>query len=171
MTNTKTPSQASADFCNDLGCTVDHVLRRRLPALLESYAAEARADLVKERDEARANYQFMVDRAADEKLDGYRELAARAAKAEQERDEARTRCDYLGRAIVASSAYHVELERKDETGWWIAEIPELPGCLVYEETRALAMRAVYALALRIIADRIEHGESDQGAASWDPVYP
>lgn len=42
--------------------------------------------VIAERDEALAKYQFMVDRAADEKLDGYRELAARIAAAENERD-------------------------------------------------------------------------------------
>ena len=46
--------------------------------------------LTRERDEARANYQFMVERAADEKLDGYRELGARAAQAENERDTAQS---------------------------------------------------------------------------------
>jgi len=44
--------------------------------------------LTRERDEARANYAFMVERAADQRLDGYRELGARAAAAENERDEA-----------------------------------------------------------------------------------
>lgn len=39
--------------------------------------------------EIQANYRFMVERAADEKLDGYRELGQRAADAERERDEAR----------------------------------------------------------------------------------
>jgi hypothetical protein len=42
-----------------------------------------------ERDEARANYQFMVERAADQRLDGYRELGARAAAAENRVDELR----------------------------------------------------------------------------------
>lgn len=54
-------------------------------------AVEARQeyDLLRaERDKAQANYRFMVERAADEKLDGYRELGARAAAAENERDEA-----------------------------------------------------------------------------------
>ena len=45
--------------------------------------------VVRERDEARANYQFMVDHAANEKLDGYRQLGQRAATAENERDEVR----------------------------------------------------------------------------------
>lgn len=40
----------------------------------------------KERDEALAKYQFMVNRAANEKLDGYRELGEKLAKMEQERD-------------------------------------------------------------------------------------
>jgi hypothetical protein len=53
-------------------------------AALEAEAAR----LTKERDEARANYQLMVDRACDEKLDGYRELGARAAAADSERDAA-----------------------------------------------------------------------------------
>ena len=54
----------------------------------------------RERDEARANYAFMVERAANQKLDGYRELGARAAaaeeraeRAERERDEARAERD------------------------------------------------------------------------------
>jgi len=54
-------------------------------------AVEARREydqLRAECDEAQANYRFMVERAADEKLDGYRELGARAAAAENERDEA-----------------------------------------------------------------------------------
>lgn len=42
------------------------------------------AQAIKERNEARANYQFMVERAANERLDGYRELGARAAKAEND---------------------------------------------------------------------------------------
>ena len=44
--------------------------------------------VLSQRDEAQANYRFMVERAADQKLDGYRELGARAAAAENERDKA-----------------------------------------------------------------------------------
>ncbi len=50
---------------------------------------DAVEELARERDEARANYQWMVERAADRKIDGYRELGQRAADAENERDEAR----------------------------------------------------------------------------------
>lgn len=45
----------------------------------------------RERDEALANYQFMVDRAANEKLDGYRELGSRLAAMETDRDKWRSR--------------------------------------------------------------------------------
>ena len=46
-----------------------------------------------ERDTARDQYVFMVQSAADQKLEGYRELAARLANAENERDEARRERD------------------------------------------------------------------------------
>lgn len=51
----------------------------------------------------------------------------------------------------------IEIEQEDD-GRWIAEVPELPGVLVYAETREKARKAVETLALRVIADRIEHGE-------------
>lgn len=49
---------------------------------------EAIGKIIEDRDKARANYAFMVQRAMNEKLDGYRELGARAAEAEAERDKA-----------------------------------------------------------------------------------
>jgi predicted RNase H-like HicB family nuclease len=52
----------------------------------------------------------------------------------------------------------IELEQEDD-GRWIAEIDELNGVLVYGETREDAIRNVKALALRVIADRLENGES------------
>ena len=51
----------------------------------------------------------------------------------------------------------IEIER-EEDGRWIAEVPDLPGVLVYSATRDGAISKVKALALRIIADRIENGE-------------
>lgn len=51
----------------------------------------------------------------------------------------------------------VELER-EEDGRWLAEVAELPGVLAYGDTRETALSAVKALALRVLADRIEHGE-------------
>jgi predicted RNase H-like HicB family nuclease len=52
----------------------------------------------------------------------------------------------------------VETER-EEDGRWIAEVPELPGVLVYGQTRQEAIKRVQALALRVIADRLDHGEA------------
>ncbi|MEY2645380.1 MAG: hypothetical protein RLZZ611_2029 [Cyanobacteriota bacterium] len=44
-------------------------------------------------------------------------------------------------------------------GRWIAEVPELPGVLAYGDSSADAMAKVEVLALRVMADRLEHGES------------
>ena len=52
--------------------------------------------------------------------------------------------------------FETELE---EDGRWIAEVPELPGVLAYGSTREGAMAKAQALALRVLAERIEHGEA------------
>jgi len=59
---------------------------------------------------------------------------------------------------MADQGFTVELER-EEDGRWIAEVPSLPGVMVYAETRDEAMLRVEALALRVLADRLEHGEA------------
>ncbi|TRZ86146.1 type II toxin-antitoxin system HicB family antitoxin [bacterium] len=51
----------------------------------------------------------------------------------------------------------IEIER-EENGRWIAEIPELPGVMVYGDTRNQAISKAEALALRVMADRLEHEE-------------
>ena len=51
----------------------------------------------------------------------------------------------------------IETEQ-EEDGRWIAEVPDLPGVMVYGENRQDAIQNVKVLALRVIADRIEHGE-------------
>ena len=51
----------------------------------------------------------------------------------------------------------IELEREDD-GRWVAEVPALPGVMAYGASRDEALRAVQTLALRVIADRLEHGE-------------
>ena len=53
----------------------------------------------------------------------------------------------------------IELEREDD-GRWIGEVPDLPGVLVYGASREEAIAHAQALALRVLADRIEHGESE-----------
>jgi len=52
----------------------------------------------------------------------------------------------------------VETEREDD-GRWLAEIAILPGVMTYGATRELAVAKAEALALRVLADRIEHGET------------
>lgn len=47
----------------------------------------------------------------------------------------------------------------EEDGRWIAEVPDLPGVLAYGPTREAAIDRVRALALRVVADRLEHGET------------
>jgi predicted RNase H-like HicB family nuclease len=51
----------------------------------------------------------------------------------------------------------IEFEREDD-GRWIAEISALPGVMAYGATRQEAQGKVEALALRTLADRIDHGE-------------
>ena len=52
----------------------------------------------------------------------------------------------------------IEIER-EEDGRWIAEVFDLPGVLAYGTTREEAIAKVEALALRVTADRIDHGET------------
>ncbi|HSD52259.1 MAG TPA: type II toxin-antitoxin system HicB family antitoxin [Candidatus Methylomirabilis sp.] len=55
----------------------------------------------------------------------------------------------------------VEIEREDD-GRWIAEVPQLPGVLAYGKSREEAIARAQALALRVIAERLEHGEATPG---------
>jgi predicted RNase H-like HicB family nuclease len=61
------------------------------------------------------------------------------------------------------AAFDLKVEFDRETdGRWIADIPALPGVMVYGRTRKQALAAVEALALRAIADRLEHREAVPG---------
>lgn len=53
--------------------------------------------------------------------------------------------------------FTIEYEQ-EEDGRWLAEVLELPGVLAYGHTREDAMAKAQALGLRVLADRIEHGE-------------
>lgn len=59
-------------------------------------------------------------------------------------------------------AIKIQVEREDD-GRWLADIPEIPGVMAYGETRQEAITKVEALALRVIADRVEHGEPVPGS--------
>lgn len=54
--------------------------------------------------------------------------------------------------------FRVDVDREDD-GRWLAEVPELPGVLAYGASAAEAQAKVQALALRVVADRLEHGEA------------
>ena len=53
--------------------------------------------------------------------------------------------------------YNIEYER-EEDGRWIAEVPQLPGVLAYGATADEAMTKAEALALRVLAERLEMAE-------------
>ena len=54
--------------------------------------------------------------------------------------------------------FTIELEPEAD-GRWIAEVPDLAGVLAYGQTRDEAVARVQALALRVIAERLEHTEA------------
>jgi predicted RNase H-like HicB family nuclease len=64
-------------------------------------------------------------------------------------------CPQFERGFMAPLT--IDIEQEDD-GRWIAEIPQLPGVMAYGENRQEAIDRVQALSLRVLADRIEHGE-------------
>ena len=54
--------------------------------------------------------------------------------------------------------FNIEVEL-EEDGRWLSEVLELPGVLAYGQTQSEAIARVQALALRVVADRLEHGET------------
>jgi predicted RNase H-like HicB family nuclease len=60
--------------------------------------------------------------------------------------------------MLSVMTFTIEIER-EEDGRWIAEVRDLPGVLVYGRTSDEALASVKALALRALADRLEHGEA------------
>jgi predicted RNase H-like HicB family nuclease len=56
-----------------------------------------------------------------------------------------------------SESFKIEFDQEDD-GRWIAEIPELPGVMVYGTSKADAEIKVTVLALRVIADRTEQAK-------------
>lgn len=66
--------------------------------------------------------------------------------------------------------FTIELDR-EEDGRWIAEVPNLPGVLVYGASRKEVIKRAQALALRVLADRIDHGEKIPAVAESFLVKP
>jgi predicted RNase H-like HicB family nuclease len=57
----------------------------------------------------------------------------------------------------APAKFRLETEREDD-GRWIAEVPALPGVVAYGACREEAIARAQALALRVLAERLERGE-------------
>jgi predicted RNase H-like HicB family nuclease len=66
--------------------------------------------------------------------------------------------------------FTIEIEQ-EEDGRWLGEVLELPGVLAYGQTREEAIAYVQALALRVVADRLEHGEAVPQMANVFSVPP
>lgn len=56
----------------------------------------------------------------------------------------------------------IDYHREDD-GRWLADIPALPGVTAYGRTKRQSTVAAQVLALKLIADRLEHGEAAPGA--------
>ena len=59
---------------------------------------------------------------------------------------------------LSSESIAIVLGQEDDGRWW-ADIESMPGVMAYGPTREAALAAVRALALRVAADCIDHGES------------
>jgi predicted RNase H-like HicB family nuclease len=64
----------------------------------------------------------------------------------------------IGPHVYLPAMLRIETEREDD-GRWIAEVPALPGVMSYGATDAEARSKATALALRVVADRVENGEA------------
>lgn len=64
----------------------------------------------------------------------------------------------------------IEIEQ-EEDGRWLAEVPAIPGVLAYGQTREEAIERVQALSLRVLADRLDHGEPVPQMSSVFAVAP
>jgi len=74
---------------------------------------------------------------------------------DRERGAAACRSCYCA---FVSLSFRIDLELEDG-GRWIAEVPDLAGVLCYGATRDEAIARVQALALRVLAERLDHAEA------------
>lgn len=63
-----------------------------------------------------------------------------------------------GHTSGASMTFHIATEQEAD-GRWLAEITALPGVMTYGTTETDCVAKVQALALRVLAERLEHGEA------------
>lgn len=69
-----------------------------------------------------------------------------------------------------NGTFSIELDREVD-GRWIAEVLELPGVLAYGDSRQQAVIHAKALALRVLADQLEHGEATDPLDTVFSVVP
>jgi predicted RNase H-like HicB family nuclease len=72
--------------------------------------------------------------------------------------------EYMPKASPTQYSLAIDYYRESDRRW-LADIPALPGVTAYGRTKKQATASVQALALRLIADRLEHGEEVPG-----PMY-
>ena len=61
-------------------------------------------------------------------------------------------------------SYRIEIEQ-EEDGRFIADVVDLPDVMAYGDSSDTALANAQALALRVLADRLEHGEGPRGPVS------
>lgn len=130
-------------------------------ARLRHGARAACKRLREERDEARTKYRWMVEHAADQKLDGYRELGARAATAENQRDAARKDRDDFEAGYAVFHACVSGL---------VATMGGAQLDMGDEELREAARALVAAIILERDAARLEL-RARQWLDDWEREYP
>jgi hypothetical protein len=103
-------------------------------------------DVREAKEKAESNYAFMVERAANEKLDGYRELGARAAAAENERDELRAEnrklrdvLEWVNTQCPGKCAGVCDAALRGEDAARMVRLRELADEKAHEEERALVV--------------------------------
>ena len=62
--------------------------------------------------------------------------------------------------VEATMNFTIELEQEEDSRW-IARVVELPGVMTYGVSPDEAKARVQTLALRVLAERLEHGEIDE----------
>jgi hypothetical protein len=123
---------------------------------VRSAVLNMRAELAAERaraEKAEANYAFMVERAADQHLGGYRELGARAASAENEADRLRNRLRETAQILVAELGASGPMDAEDAAREAVERMIKLRA--VADETAAEAELHARRLEQALVRSRAE----------------
>ena len=113
-------------------------------------------DALARAEKAEANYRFMVERAADEKLDGYRELGARAAAAEERAEKAESD---LRLALYAAEAAYTERSVAQRQKATAEEQRDRARAFILSRSFALSLGGVLAFDTALADEPPTGGES------------